>query len=201
MNSNYLYEYTNLFERVLSTAYQYKYHLVALERNISYSSFFQSLERNNIVAPYIDESSLLKQVFPDLEINAVDVKTYNQCMWAAEAYIHIQNEFGFTFELIFLYIPIKKMYQYFDLYHEMDFSQILEEFKRLFIKNSVLSILIDNYGYSVKNISEISKISYETISSLKQRKRDIKKANVESIVILSSILHVRIETLSEISFK
>ena len=201
MNSNYLFEYINLFERVLSAAYQYKYHLPSVEHGIAYSPFFQSIERNDNGAPIIDEQTLIKQVLPELDINTMDVKTYNQCLWAAESYIRIQKETGFTFELIFLYLPIKKMYQYFDIYHEMDFSQIIEEFNRLYSEQSILSILVSNYKYSIKEISDISKISYETIYSLKQRKRDVKKANVESIIILSSILHVRVETLSEISFK
>ena len=201
MNSNYLFEYINLFERVLSAAYQYKYHLPSVEHGIAYSPFFQSIERNDNGAPIIDEQTLIKQVLFELDINTMDVKTYNQCLWAAESYIRIQKETGFTFELIFLYLPIKKMYQYFDIYHEMDFSQIIEEFNRLYSEQSILSILVSNYKYSIKEISDISKISYETIYSLKQRKRDVKKANVESIIILSSILHVRVETLSEISFK
>lgn len=198
MNSQYLYEYANIFERVLSLAYENNYSTPSLERLISYSSYFQNIEKDkNGIAPIVSETSLIKDFFPSLKVNMLEIPTYNQCLWAAESFLRIQGETGLTFECIFLYIPINKMYEYFPLYHEMDFSQIIKEFKRLYSEKSVLGLLIDRYHYSLTDVAKQIGVSYDLLSSLKQRRRDIKKASVEVVVKLSQLLNVRIETLSE----
>ena len=199
MNNNYLNEYVNNLERVLSVSYERMYSNDATQRLISYSSFFQSLENSDYPsAPFTVDRDLIKSLFPELNISLIDIPIYNQCLWAAEAYLRIQDFSKLTFEAIFLYIPINKMYDYFSIYHEMDFSQIVDEFKRLFAAKSVLSLLLNKYHYSVRELSYMTNIPYDTLISLKQRKRDIKKANVEIIVAISRIFHVRVETLAEL---
>lgn len=92
-----------------------------------------------------------------------------------------------------------KMYEYFPLFHEMDFSQIINEFKRLCSLESIFSIVINRYGYSLKYVSSETDISYESLYSYKQRRRDIKKMNAADAARLASFLRVRIETLLELS--
>ena len=89
------------------------------------------------------------------------------------------------------------MYEYFPLYHEMDFSHIIKEFKRLFEEKSALGLLIEKYHYSLTDIAKQTGISYDLLSSLKQRRRDIKKTSVEVVARLSRIFNVRIETIAE----
>lgn len=199
MNNNYLYEYVNDLERVFSVSYNKEYSIDAIQKRVSYSGFFQSIEKSNYPsAPIITDKDLIKSLFPELDISLVDIPIYNQCLWAAEAYLRIQDFSKLTFEAIFLYIPINKMYDYFSIYHEMDFSQIVDEFKRLFAAKSVLSLLLDKYHYSVRELSYMTNIPYDTLISLKQRKRDIKKVNIETVVIIADALHVRVETLAEL---
>ena len=202
MNSLYLEEYINIFERVLSVGYINNYSTPSIERLISYSSYFQGIEKDKSgFAPISEDNAIIKEFFPDFKKGLLDVKVYNQCLWAAESYLRIQGETGLTFECIFQYISINKMYEYFPLYHEMDFSHIINEFKRLYEDKSVLSILIDKYHYSLMDISKRTGISYDMLSSLKQRRRDIRKASVEIVTKLSQIFNVRIETIGEIVIK
>ena len=199
MNSNYFYEYVDLLERVLSVAYYNKYSNRMVERVISYSSFFQKIEKEkDDYASIIDDTSLVKSLFNDENISLVDIPTYNQCLWAAESYLHIQQETRLTFEAIFLYIPIDVMYNYFPIYHEMDFTQIVEEFKRLYKKRSVFDILLDNYKYAVKYISDNISVSCDALYSYKQRRRDIKKMGAESAYLLANTFKVRVETILEL---
>ena len=189
----------NAFERVLSVGYKLDYSTKAIERLISCSDYFQRIEEDKTgFPPMINDSEIIDTLFSEITEQITDVPVYNQCLWAAESYLRIQESSKLSFEAIFLYIPIKKMYEYFDLYHEMDFSQIIGRFNKLYKDKSVLSILIDSFGYSMKDISKKYQISYETLNSFKQRKRDIRKANISTIVKLSKILHVRIETIAEI---
>lgn len=196
MNSNYLYDYVNLLERVFSFGYQTNYSTSAIERMISYSSFFQKIEKNE--STLINDSLLLANLFQENNINLETLPVYNQCLWAAEAYLRIQNECRLSFEAIFLYIPINKMYDYFPLYHEMDFSHIINEFISLYKKKSVFSLLLEKYNFTLNNVSKDIGISYETLYSLKQRRRDIKKISVEMGKAISDYFNVRLETLTEI---
>ena len=145
MNSVYLYDYVNCLERVLAVAYKRQYSLNALERLISYSPFFQKIERDSLVAPIIDEHILINGFFPYVKVDLDDLPTYNQCLWAAESYLRIQKETGLTFEAIFLYCPIKKMYEQFNVFHEMDFSQIINYFKELYLSQSIFEILMKRF--------------------------------------------------------
>ena len=196
MNSNYLYDYVNLLERVFSFGYKTNYSTSAIERAISYSSFFQKIEKNE--SPIINDSLLLTALFQENSINLETIPVYNQCLWAAEAYLRIQNECHLSFEAIFIYIPINKMYDYFPLYHEMDFSHIVKEFLSLYEKKSVFSLLLDKYNFALNNVSNDICISYETLYSLKQRRRDIKKISVETGKAIANYFNVRLETLAEI---
>ena len=198
MNTNYLYDYVTLLERALSFAYKNKYSLDALQRNISYSDTFLFIENNkNDLGPVINDKSLIKSLFPDVDSSLEDVPEYNQCLWAAESYLRIQNASSLTFEAIFLYIPIKAMYDYFPVYHEMDFSQIINRFFELYNSQSVLSLLLRKYGYSVKKVSEMVNIPYDTLQSLKSRRRNIAKISVDAALSLSRLFNVRIETITE----
>ena len=198
MNNQYLYEYTNILEHILSVGYEYNYSTSSLERLISYSSYFQNIEKDNRgFAPIINDVTIINDFFPNLKIDLLKTKHYNQCLWAAESFLRIQGEAGLTFECIFLYISINKMYEYFPLYHEMDFSHIIKEFKRLFEEKSALGLLIEKYHYSLTDIAKQTGISYDLLSSLKQRRRDIKKTSVEVVARLSRIFNVRIETIAE----
>ena len=199
MNSVYHYEYSSMLERVLAVAYETNYSLPALEKSISYSSFFQSIEDDiNVPGPIITDEELIKDIFPELNINLKEIKEYAQTHWVSESYMWIQEQTGLTFEAIFLKLPIKEMYDLFPIYHEMDFSEILDEFLNRHIRESTFSILLERCGYNLSELSNLTHISYETLYSLKKRRREIKKTSVEIIATLAKVFKVRIETLAEI---
>lgn len=197
MNSNYLYEYANLLERIFSVMNEYGYYPKMVEKKISYSPFFQAIERKDN-SSIIDEDTLIKEIFDNQSINAMNVPEYNQCLWAAESFIRIQLATKLTFEAIFLYISIEQMINYFPIFHEMDFSHIIDEFNRLYHNQSVLSVLLNKYQYSLEDLASKTNIPYATLFSYKHRKRDIKNMPSKKAFDLSNYLRVRIETLLEL---
>ena len=78
---------------------------------------------------------------------------------------------------------------------------MFKEFQRLFEQESVFSKLIKKYGYSLNNISEFTGISYETLYSIKQRRREAEKASFNTIMKISNVLNVRPETVAELEIK
>ncbi len=198
MNDTYFDEVVSLLELVLSYAYKYDYSFEMVEKEISRSSFFQLAEkREGVILPYLNENFLISKIFGESIKEDNSITIYKECAWAAESYCHIQRETRLTFEAIFLYIPIKKMFQYFPMYHEMDFFHIVNEFSRLFIKSSTLSLLMENRKLSNHNVSKETGMSYASIFSYKKRRRDIKKMPAESACMLANLFDVRIETILE----
>ena len=199
MNSYYFDEYIDLLERVLSFAHQNLYSFGYVESRIVNNDFFKSLEKSDEgYSPIITDNELIKELFPDSKMNLEDVPLYNQCLWAAESYLKIQEETSLTFEAIFLYIPLDEMYNYFPIYHEMDFSQIVSRFKELYLLDSVLQKLIDRSGFTICDISNKTNINKDTLYSLKDRRRDIKNASVLLVSTLANLFKVRVETIAEL---
>lgn len=188
-----------LLESILSFACKNEYSFPAVEKSIARSSLFQLAEkRSGVLLPFIIKESVLNDIFGKCVCYSYDFPIYTECAWAAESYCHIQRETHLTFEAIFLYIPIKKMFEYFPIYHEMDFSHIIKQFYELFSKASVLSLLIDKRELSMTWLSKEIGMSYASIFSYKKRRRDIKKMYAEHACHLADIFDVRIETILEL---
>ena len=150
MEERFFNEYSTMLERVLSTAEKYQYALHAVERYISYSSFFQTVETSHHgPAPIGNEQHLIDAFFPERKINSNDVPIYNHCLWAADAYIWIQFKTRLSFEAIFLILPLEVMYDRFPIYHEMDFSHIVNYFLERQKEHTIFAILLERYGYKL----------------------------------------------------
>ena len=202
MNENYIYEYSDLLERILSCGVHFKVSEDHLEKMISKSIFFQEVEKSGDgFAPIIIDVELINSIFVNNKFNLNDVPVYTMCLWASESYMRIQHHTGLTFEAVFLYMPLQDMYSNFNLYHEMDFSQIINLFQKKYSEQTILEILIDRFGYKLNEVSEITQIPYETIRSLKLRRRDFKKTNIEIVYKLASLFKVRVETIAELQVK
>ncbi len=181
---------------VLSCGHTYKFSVEAIEKRIGYSPFFISFEKgveNTII--YENADSIVKRIYFDVDLSNYDFKLYNQSLWLSELYIRIQKEVNVTFEAIFIYLPINKGYEMFDLYHEMDFSHAVDYFKSLKEKTSIISILMKNKRIDVGSLSNASGLSYSMISSLRRRGKDITKVSASNFIQISSYLGVRPETL------
>ncbi len=199
MRDELFYDFAELFERVLSFAIDRKFSLDFVEKRISYSSFFRGIEIDDYTpVSLISDGQLIKSLFPFEKIDDLEIPVYNTSLWASEAYLWIQQKTHLTFEAIFIYIPIKEMLVLFNVYHEMDFSHIVELFCERKEKNTVLSILAKKYKYSMKDISEKTNIPYDSLISLKNRRRKISSLNIATLSKLAAIFNVRIETLAEL---
>ena len=199
MDNGCFYEFSNSLAMVLSFGVARQMGASVIEKAISYSPYFQHIEKGE--SPIMVESDLISSLFPEFGGPLDDVPLYSQCAWAGEAYLRIQKETGLTFEAIFLYLPLKETYRLYSLYHEMDFSQIVDHFRSLYSKASALQILLNVYKYSLKYVRERTMLSYDTLNSIKRRRRDVSKIAVSSAVALADLFHVRVETLAEIKAK
>ena len=198
MKEEHIYNYIDVVERVLAFAYVRQIYLKHVEHQISYSSFFQGLEKDNYVNNrYLIGEELTFELFPEVIHDFSDVPSFIQSTWVSQVLLQLQAYSKLTFEAIFIYMSLETIYDCFHLYHEMDFSQMNKRFDEERKKSSILGRLLKQRKVRMTKLSKIIGISYITLTSLKSGKLDIKKASFETVYKLASYFHVRPETIAE----
>ena len=199
MKEEHIYDYIDVVERVLAFAYVRKIYLKHVEHQISYSSFFQGLEKDNYVNNrYILGEELTFEIFPEVIHDFSDVPSFVQTTWVSQVLLQLQVHSKLTFEAIFTYMSLETIYKCFYLYHEMDFSQMNKRFDEERNKCSVLARLLKQRKLKMTVLSKATGIPYITLVGLKSGKQNIKKTSFETVYKLASYFHVRPETIAEI---
>lgn len=195
-----LYHYLDMFSNVLSYGHKLGYSFDVLEKRISKHRKFLAIELdNNSPDLYLDRSDVLKEIFFDSPKPVDELIRYNKCEWVADMYLHLQAETGFTFELLFLYIPLEKAYEMFPIYHEMDFSQSSNYLFQIIEKTTPLELLMKKKSVSGTELSKVINVPYATIMSIKNKSRDIKNLNALTMLKMTTFFNVRSETLLAIN--
>lgn len=181
---------------VLSLAYFHHFSFKAIEKRIVQSKYF-SLFTSDFInkESYATSYDILKEIFPDVDIDEnIDI-FYNELEWVSMMYIYIISKTNFNFETIFCYIHINDAIKMYKLYHEMDLSLSYDEFNKLRKEKSIIKIRMKELEYTNEFVSKNVNLSYSMINSLKNRKRDIKKVDVNSALKLANLLKINVETL------
>ena len=191
--------YLDCLAAAFSYGHEQVYREEIIEKRIAYSPFFQTLEREeDSPILYMSIESLLASLFYDSRKKEYSYKNYSQCSWVAELYWRIQKESKLTFEAVFLYLPLKKAYQMYPIYHEMDFSQAIAFFQELRQKKTVLSLAMKRQEMANALLAFASGVSYSTIGALRIGRRDIRQVATIHVLKMARALHVRLETLLEV---
>lgn len=120
--------------------------------------------------------------------------------WAAWALAQYQWLRGLTFSDIEAFAPIDDVIGMYKPYHEMDISQFDDELDRLYRKThaeSNLKRLRIQAGLSQSELANFANISIRTIQELEQGRKDINKAQIDTLLPIATALHVPVESLVE----
>ena len=90
---------------------------------------------------------------------------------------------------------IEKAMELFHLYHELDFSKAVEWFNEERRKTSIIKMVMKQSNMSNAYVSEKTNISPSMIDALKNRRRDIRKLDLERSILLASTLNITVNTL------
>lgn len=120
--------------------------------------------------------------------------------WAAWALAQYQWLRGLTFSEIDSFAPIDDIIEMYSPYHEMDISQFDDELDRLYRKahpESNLKRLRTQVNLSQSELADFANISIRTIQELEQGRKDINKAQIDTLLPIATALHVPVESLVE----
>lgn len=97
-------------------------------------------------------------------------------------------------------IPVKKIVDMYDVYHEMDIMQFVDRMNELYRQanpDTNLKRIRMERGFSQSELAELSEIPLRTIQQYEQRQKNINKAQVAYLIKLSRALYCNIEDLIE----
>lgn len=120
--------------------------------------------------------------------------------WVGWALAYYQWETSLSFSQIIHYIPIADIQALYTPYHEMDIRHFAEKMNELYRNaqpQTNLKRLRQKAGLSQKELSLASGIPVRTIQQYEQRQKNINKAQVEYLCLLSRALFCEIEDLTE----
>ncbi len=120
--------------------------------------------------------------------------------WVGWALAYYQWMTSLSFADIVKHIPIMEIRALYIPYHEMDIRHFADKMNELYKtakSETNLKLLRQNRNLSQRELAELSEIPVRTIQQYEQRQKNINKAQVEYLVILSKVLCCRIEDLLE----
>lgn len=109
---------------------------------------------------------------------------------------------GKTFAVIQKEVPVEKIRDLYQPYHEMDITQGVQKLREIAQQNRVesyLKLLRKRAGLSQSQLAEETGIPVKTIQQYEQRRKDINKAQAEYVIKLSQVLCCKPQELMEIN--
>lgn len=165
------------------------YSFKSIQERLIKSNFINNLE-NEIYNEYLTDTDLIWDVF-NINSNIKYVNTRFKHLYFANTYINIFFKFQKSFEFMFLYLPLSLLDEKYDVYHEMDDSQIYEYFNRLINEETLLRKLSKEKSLSLINISNLTNISIDTLKRYSLNNKHLYSASSSNIYKLSRLLNVK----------
>lgn len=120
--------------------------------------------------------------------------------WAGWALAHYQWQRGLSFAEIDHVASFDDVVRMYSPYHEMDVSQFVDEIDRLYRSLYPLTNLRrarERAGFSQSELAEYAGVSVRTIQEFEQRRKNINKAQVDTVYPLARALYTTVEALIE----
>lgn len=189
---------SSLLSNVFFYGFSHGYSSSTIEEKILKNTYISDLESGDSSFLIRETSDRILKSFFELNVTDDDLlKTNPLSLWLGEVYTKIFFTFNKSFSFIFLYLPLSKLEEMFDLYHEMDFSQILNYFSSLEKKDSILRLLLKKRRISAKELSALTGINFNTIVTFTRDNKFIYNAKFDSIYKISQILKVNINLFTK----
>ena len=164
MNNYDLDKIKDTFSRLFVIAIDNKMNLLSFTTNLEQSFFVKRIERKellNCINLPMEELFFRITGFHILDDTSFGV--YNDAYWAGDRYFKLYLKLKKSFSYLFLKFPLEKMLECYKVYHEMDFSSLLEYFMEEEKKKTILRLLCINKHCSLTDLSKATNIPLNTL--------------------------------------
>lgn len=177
------------FSQIFSYCIQAKIHFEVITDVISKSELIKEIETNNFSrinskTPY----EIFVEIFDKTYIKETSSNYFDRGYWCGRSYAQLFYEFNKSFSYIFLKLPLEKMMNMYDVYHELDISQLFDKFKIEMNSNSILDLLLKKHSISGIELSRKTGISIRTIEYYKKDDANIYSASFKILQRIVAVL-------------
>lgn len=180
------------FSRLFVLAVHQSMNLFAFTYLLSKSNYVAKLEEGDIDA--ISNWPIEKAYFDATKETVKDDSygIYNDAYWSGYSYFELFLKTHKPFSYLFLKLPLEKMLDIYEIFHEMDFTSLLEYFKKRETENTILGVLCKNKKCSLTKLKEATGISVNTLSKYRSSDEILYKASFQNIYKLARYFEVPI---------
>ena len=180
--------------------------VVAVHNKMNLYSFTTALEKSVVVnaiekdeyTNFLDESiDTLFFSFTGIHFFDEGFGYYNDAYWCGVCYFELFYEIKKSFSYLFLKLPLEKMLEMYKVYHEMDFSQLVEQFRIIEKETTILRLLCKSKGCTLKKISEKTMININTLVRYNSSDELLYKGSFQNIMKLVKYFDVPINLFVE----
>lgn len=178
------YELFNLresFSRLFVLAVNNKMHLKAFTKALCRSNFINLIQKNRYNEMYDYPLETLFFQITGYKVKDDSYGIYNDAYWCGQNYFDLFFNVKKCFEFIFLKLPFEKMLDLYSIYHEMDFSSLLEYFNKIDKESTILRLLCINDHCSLNDLSIATGISLNTLKKYNSSDELLYKASFSNI--------------------
>lgn len=160
--------------------------------NLFKSNFVSKLEEGDIDA--ICNISIEKAYFDVTNETIKDDSygIYNDAYWSGYSYFELFLQTHKPFSYLFLKLPLEKMLDIYEIFHEMDFTSLLEYFKKRETESTILGTLCKKKKCSLTKLKEATGISINTLSKYRSSDEILYKASFQNIYKIAKYFEVPI---------
>ena len=182
------YELDNLretFSRVFVLAVRNKINFKSFTNMLSNSSFIVAIEKdkyNELFNKPIEQLLFSITGFETKEDNSYGI--YNDAYWCGQNYfdLHIKTKKPFVY--LFLKLPFEEMMNIYSIYHEMDFSSLVDYFHKKENEKTILRILCEEKRCSLNDLCKATSLSLNTLRKYNSSDDILYNASFQNIIKL-----------------
>lgn len=106
---------------------------------------------------------------------------YNDAYWCGQNYFDLHIKTKKSFAYLFLKLPFKHMMDIYIIYHEMDFSSLVEYFYKKCEEKTIIRLLCEENHKSLNDISKDTGIALSTLKKYNESDENLYKGSFQTI--------------------
>ena len=183
-------QFSKLLGGVIGVANYYKMPFKTIEKTIVKSDFYHDFIEGNTSFINSEEEVIIQRLLKvDLVIECFD----DISLWCGEAYTRLILNFKKGLDYIFIYMPIKDLRYFYNIYHEMGWSQLFNLFLGRIKKKTLLNCLIKDNLLTKERLALLSGVNINTIKKYSLNDEHLYNAPIKNINKLARVLNVDLD--------
>lgn len=188
INIYYKNDIINALASIITYGLENHYSYKSIEERICRTALINDLENNNfdLNVNNIERINACYQVDFIESIN-ISFKAF----FIAESYLNLFYCYKRSFAYLFLYWPLDQFVDKYGLYHEMDFSNLKNDFEGEIKKTTLLTKLCKNKKIKLSEISKLTGININSLNKYKKSDTNLFGASYDTIHLLSLLFEIK----------